>query len=254
MNFYRATVSNSDAGNITASYTVIDNKTLLQTSLGYYFYNNNSFNDMVIIGNNVKSCRYMLAECNKFNQNVNIGRNVVNCEGMLQGCKNFNSILRFYNRVINCRNLLDNCGNYNQNIHLPDSVEDCAFAFLNCYSFNKPTSIPNNAKNCYEMFNHCTELHQDFIIPKNVVHCEYMFYWCIKMRDINIYINGNPKVFGMFGDSSIGKLNVNIYSNLGLDLDMVNDMVYGGVSWEPITNGYRNLRYNIFLYTNYIGT
>lgn len=255
MNFYRATVSNSDAGNITASYTVIDNKKLLQTSLDYYFSGNNSINDMVIIGNNVKSCRYMLAECNKFNQNVNVGRNVVNCEGMLQGCKNFNSILRFYNRVINCRNLFDNCGNYNQNIHLPDSVEDCSYAFCHCYSLNQPISIPNDANNCREMFYGCAELHQDFIIPKNVAHCEYMFYLCNKMRDISIYINGNPNVYGMFkNDSFNSDLNVNIYSNLGLDLDMVNSIVYGGVSWEPITNGYRNRKYNIYLYNNYIGT
>lgn len=61
--------------------------------------NNATFNYPLIVGNHVKNCYYMLANCSNFGSNIYIKGNIVACQNMLQGKDFAKRVNIFYNNV-----------------------------------------------------------------------------------------------------------------------------------------------------------
>lgn len=235
MNFYRSSIYYGDAEDITSSYTVKVNKKLQQTTLTRYFSQNNTFNDKVIIGNNVNNCAFMLQYCNNFNSEVIIGRNVKVLYHFLYACNNFN-----------------------RNIIIPDKAENCCEMFYLCEKMSSKITFGKNMVDCVRMFQGCYQLSidNDVTLPKSVALANGMFAECGRLNIPNLYINNiNCGISYMLSSWHNSRINIFCEDLTEIVSLTQSDSIVGGkITWTPMTNGYYNALRNIYLYNNYLGT
>lgn len=96
MNYYRSNMQGGGgASEFEATYTVSVNNELQKTSATDKFMENSSFNDQVIIGNNVYNCMGMLQNCTSFNQDITVPESVTIATRLLFGCTKFGKNVYF---------------------------------------------------------------------------------------------------------------------------------------------------------------
>lgn len=274
---YRSTQTAGGGQNYAATYTGTVNNKLVKSSAAGMFYNNRYFNSEIFIGDNVGQCSSMLEKCNNFNSEIHFGKNVINAANMLYNCNNFNLPLVLGNKMVDISGMLDNCLRFNHDIIIPDSVENCSYLFIGCSYFNSNIKMSNNARNCYYMLA-STAFNRPFTIPESAEDCEGIFYRSPFNQDIiipenvtsisvllaydtdfgkNIYVKGLPSCTGMLGGKSNSK-RVNIFcTDASNFIDKENGVITiwqvdNGVNWTPMTNGYYNSTYNVYIYDNYV--
>lgn len=229
--------TNNTFGNdaITNSVTIGDNIKYC----GNLFSSASSFNVPVTIGNNVTSCLYMFYGARNFNQPIDIPDSVENCLGMFRSCNNLNRYVNFGNNITTCNNMFEGCSIYAPSpsevgrIDIPDSVLYCCSMFYNCKKYDRLTTIGKNVRNCHDMFAFCTSFGTD------------------------IYFMGNKVTFvgGMFRNCN-NSLRKNLHFNSTLNSIFNNtqqmySLVYYGITWYTMTNGFYNSAYNIYCYNNF---
>ena len=222
--------------------------------IGYldnFFSTFNKYNQPVILPNSLISLASMFNGCHLFNQPVVIPHGVENCYYMFNGCLNFNSMVTIPNTVINCRFMFENCRNFNQPVTIPHSVVDCSYMFSFCYNLNSPIIIENGVVSCVQMFPVSGIYNLPVVIPRSVENARYMLR-CPRISEV--YINGNPDIFHMLALNN--NLRVNVYCGNEITQDRLSNIFNGktNISLTPMDNGYYNPTYNLYVYTNYIGT
>lgn len=249
-------------------------------SCAQMFANNATFNDDVIIGNNVNTCYEMFFNCSNFNRNIQIPDTVDNCLSMFRGCSNLNQNIKLPNNIKYIGQTFFNCSNLNQNIRLPESVVTMSAAFQGCSKLNQNIKIPQGVTDITFAFsgtnvnqnivipNTVTSLYQtfassamncDITIPESVLYCTYTLVRTDFSR--NIYFKGNAyrelHTDSLFQQANTAKRK-NLFFNIALNNRFNNTvsgwtLVYHNITWQSMTNGYYNSEYNIYCYTNYPG-
>lgn len=96
---YRSTVKNGF--DLSESYRLKVNGILTDGYCNGMFSGSETFNEPVIIGNNVVSCYSMFSNCYNFNQSITIPNSVVNCSYMFATCVNLKQPITIPVNVIN---------------------------------------------------------------------------------------------------------------------------------------------------------
>ena len=101
-------------------------KTLINGSLSSRFFFDTSFNDEIIIGNQVDNCAQMLMGCINYNKPITIPQSVKNCFRMFERCKNLNQSITIPPSVKNASEMFAYTDKMD-NITIPMSIEDLSF-------------------------------------------------------------------------------------------------------------------------------
>lgn len=238
------------------------------------------FNQPVEIPASTRSCYRMFKDAEEFNQIVTFkGNNVQYLEQMFNNCTNYNQPFTIPNNVINCTSLFHDCTNFNQPITIPESVTNCYEMFYNCQSFNLPIAIPNGVTNCSTMFSWCTSFNRPITIPEYAVDCNYMFSHSAINQSVIIPASVNGGIYMFYNCTSFagnlyfkgtGQINVrwifrntsnslrkNVYfhqeRNSIFNVTNMESLVGESIKWTDMTNGFYNVKYNVYCYYNYTG-
>lgn len=164
----------------------------------------------------------------------------------------FNQPITIAQNVTNYRNLYAGLEAFNQPVTIPNYVSDCSYMFLYT-AFNRELEIPESVDNCAWMF-YYSAFNQDITLPYTLRTFWGGLQGCVAFGK-NVYFD-KPTIShkNMFSGCN-NSLQKNIFANLSSFAYQGTGDIVGGVSltWESITNGYRNTAYNIYLYNNYLG-
>ena len=105
-----------------------------------------TFNDNVIIGNNVFDCTGFFSQAEQFNNSLTMGSRIRYMDNMFMNCFNFNQPVIIGDYVVSCSNTFNRCPSLNCPVTFKTEILDNATnMFFTCSSFNQPINISFNA-------------------------------------------------------------------------------------------------------------
>lgn len=144
----------------------------------------------------------------------------------------FNNSITIGNNVKNCYEMFYQCYNFNGLINIGKNVNNCVQMLYYCSNFNQsPLIFPNNVNNFYQTMSYCSDFQGNIYVENNSVYnVRYMLQGTNTAKRKNIYCT----YLGYFGQTSSSS-----------------SLTGTSITWTPMTNGYYNTYYNIYLY-NYL--
>ena len=103
-----------------------------------------TFNNSIIIGDNITSCSNLCGHLFNYNCPTNIPDNIPDCSSMFEDCYNFNQPIKLPNNLKNAKAMFSYCENLNQPItNMPTNAQDLQSMFEGCSNFNQLINLPN---------------------------------------------------------------------------------------------------------------
>ena len=164
-----------------------------------------SYNQPLVIPNNVTNVSYLFNYCRSFNCPVTLNSGITNCAFMFSRANNFNAPVTANEGITTLAQLFETSVNtesiFNQPMNIPESVTNCARMFFNCSNFNQPINIPDNVYDYNAMFSYCSNFNSPINIAKQntqiVSDATNMFYGCYNFNQ-PVNVPDNTIIYCLF--------------------------------------------------------
>lgn len=240
----------------SASYTATVGGTPSLSSCAYLLANNTTFNESVVIGNNVGVCNALFWNCTNFNKPITLPSNVYDCMYMFYGASKFNSKVTIENNTIGSLGGLF----YGSNCQIPldANVKSNDMGYLYSFSNFNNVFMMNYGTYYWQAFMR-SKMNSNCYLPNSVIEMGWLFYETPFFS--NLFIRGGYRDINInrVFDVNVNGFNThrkNVYFNSELtnvfSRNDNNSLIGKNITWAFVIGGntFYNSAYNIYCYNN----